>query len=292
MYVRKKRADGVWVKNLSPTRAIVPFLMQKKAESTVYFDQRIVVDQTLLFLKKLEEQTGRKVRLFHLILYFVGQALHLRPRLNRFVSGYRIYQRNGIYLSFSAKKEKSDSGELYVVKRKFDPSLSFFEFVESVERGIQEGKGKEPRSIDKEVAFFLKLPWFLLYPLVKLVFLLDWFGLLPNFFIKDDPFFSSIFIANLGSIGMKPGYHHLYEYGNIPLFMVIGEIEEELYRDPNGNIATRKVLPIRYTFDERIEDGLYCLGSLNLFRDWLSNPSSVLTTEGKFSPSSVSSENP
>ena len=55
---------------------------------------------------------------------------------------------------------------------------------------------------------------------------LDHFNLLPAFFIQDDPLYISVFVANLGSLKMGAAYHHLYEYGNCPLFLVLGQVED------------------------------------------------------------------
>jgi hypothetical protein len=85
--------------------------------------------------------------------------------------------------------------------------------------------------------------------------LLDYYNLLPGWYIKDDPLYTSIFVANLGSVGMGPGYHHLFEYGNCPLFIMIGKVEDRVVpRD--GQPVVRPILHIRFTYEERIEDGL------------------------------------
>jgi hypothetical protein len=64
-----------------------------------------------------------------------------------------------------------------------------------------------------------------------------------------------MFIANLGSVGMGPGYHHLYEWGNCPIFMMVGQIEEKsVVRD--GQIVARPIVHFRWSYDERIDDGI------------------------------------
>ncbi len=75
---------------------------------------------------------------------------------------------------------------------------------------------------------------------------------------------ASLFVANLGSVGLEAGYHHLWEYGNIPLFCVIGRVRP----GPDG----RRVATLKWSFDERVEDGLYCARSLDRIQDLLSHP--------------------
>ena len=83
---------------------------------------------------------------------------------------------------------------------------------------------------------------------------------------------SNVFIANLGSIHLDPAYHHLYEYGNIPIFIVVGKKRDEVVVDVNRKPVIKTIFPIRYTMDERIEDGLYCLKALELMKEMLENP--------------------
>ena len=77
--------------------------------------------------------------------------------------------------------------------------------------------------------------------------------------IDTDPLYTSAFVANLGSIGIDAAYHHLYEHGNCPLFVTIGQVRD-------GQLT------IRYTFDERVEDGLYCAKSLQVLAQRIEDP--------------------
>jgi hypothetical protein len=90
---------------------------------------------------------------------------------------------------------------------------------------------------------------------VKVFKLLDYFNLLPASFIKNDGFYTSLFAANLGSLGMRAGDHHLYEWGTCPLFMMIGHMEDRVFVE-DGQVVIKKVIPLRFTYDERIDDGL------------------------------------
>jgi hypothetical protein len=90
--------------------------------------------------------------------------------------------------------------------------------------------------------------------LVFVVRWLDSWNLLPDSFIKNDPLYASVFIANIGSFGMDPGYHHLYEYGNISIFGMVGKLQEMPVVE-GGQVVVGKILPIRWSFDDRVDDG-------------------------------------
>ena len=169
-------------------------------------------------------------------------------------------------MSFSAKKHKSDAGAVVVVKKALDPALDEQGLAQALEGGVVESRSAAPSVTDKELKILLALPTFVLALLVPLAKRLDGWGLLPAAFTRHDPLFASLFVANLGSLGMDAAQHHLYEYGNIPIFCVIGR-KKHAFVVTNGAVTAREVYPLRFTFDERIEDGLYCLQSLQMLKD-------------------------
>jgi hypothetical protein len=101
---------------------------------------------------------------------------------------------------------------------------------------------------------------------------LDYFGLLPASFIKGDGLYASVFLANLGSIGFDSVYHHLYEWGNVPIFVVIGKIKKEPVVGPDGRLEVQDVMDLKFTLDERITDGIYFVATIDMFRDLVENP--------------------
>jgi hypothetical protein len=95
----------------------------------------------------------------------------------------------------------------------------------------------------------------------------DAFGLLPRALTANDPLFASAFIANLGSVGLDAGYHHLWEYGNVSIFGVVGRVQ--------AGADGRRRVELKWSYDERIEDGLYCARSLDVLRELLARPESL-----------------
>lgn len=115
---------------------------------------------------------------------------------------------------------------------------------------------------DRELDLVLKVQGLPLRLLMALQRAADAWGLLPRSFIERDPLFASLFIANLGSLKMDSGFHHLFEYGSISIFCVIGRTAG----DPPK-------LTLRFTYDERIEDGFYANRALENMRSLIEKPS-------------------
>ena len=46
-----RRSDGDYLKSASPLRKMIPFLMQRRNESAVYFKQLLNLDKTLAYIE-------------------------------------------------------------------------------------------------------------------------------------------------------------------------------------------------------------------------------------------------
>jgi hypothetical protein len=261
--------DGKRV-SVHPYRRMMGFLMRGRNESAVYFEQRIDLSSTQLWLDQ------RGARLFHLVLHALASVLHERSRLNRFTVGHRTYQRNGVFLSFAAKKAMSDDAPLATIKREFKAGESFAELTGALGGDVAEARSDKASHIDKELSILLKLPGFLLAFLIGVLKRMYSWGLAPRSLVDTDPLYTSAFVANLGSIKIDAAYHHLYEHGNCPLFVTIGQVRQEPVA-VDGAIVAKPILTLRYTFDERVEDGLYAARSLKLFAERVENPASWLS---------------
>ena len=265
------RNDADVVDDVPATRRIMPFIMPTRNESLVFFDLDIdakAVDARVAAFKA----AGVRASAMHAVVVGAVRVLAERSRLNRFVAGGRLWQRRGIWISFSAKKQKNDKSAVVVVKKLLDPSLPDVDLARALEGSVVESRSDKESQTDKELKLFLALPVFLLALLAPLVGKLDAWGLLPRFYVDGDPLFSSLFVANLGSLNMDGARHHLYEYGNIPIFCTIGKKKHAFSVDEGGAVVAREVYPLHLTFDERIEDGLYCLQSMELLKQKLEAP--------------------
>ncbi len=273
------RPDGTLVPGLSPVRYIMPFLMRGRNESAVLHETRYDLSRTHAWLRRWNETHARKATLFHLVLFAVARALHERPGLNRFVSGGRIYQRNGVFLSFAAKAAFADDAPIVTVKLEFPADDTFAACVERVAgavegaRGPRQGKGS---TVDKELALAMAIPGFVLRGVMALLRWLDRVNLMPAGMIASDPMYASVFLANLGSLGIDDTFHHLYEYGTVSLFGAIGRAEKAVMVGEGGAPEARDAVKVCWSFDERINDGFYCASSLKLVQQVVEDPAAAI----------------
>lgn len=267
-----RRSDGDLVRDVPAYRRMLALLLPHRDDAAVFFEQRIDARAALELVRAWNARHEQKITFFHLVLRAIVETLDERPRLNRFTSGGRLYQRRGIWVTYSAKKAMSDDAPVVAIKQRFDPRASFEEMVASVHAAIGEGRSPRASAVDKELSLILKLPLFVLAPLVRLVRRLDAWNLLPRGFIEGDPMFASVFVVNLGSLKMDAIYHHAFDYGTIPIFVTIGQVRDAVAVRPDGSFEARKEVVLRWTYDERIEDGLYCARALDRLREKLESP--------------------
>jgi len=273
-----KRPDGTLIKGLPSFRGMLPFLMKTRTESAIYFEHDIDVTRTLEYLAEMNEgleKKDRKLTIFQIFLCAAVRTIALRPQLNRFVSGYRYYQRNEISINFVAKKQLTDDAEEINVKIPFDPNETLFTIPKRVNSYIYKAKSDEGNVNSSETDFLMKFPRSILKLIMKGFLFLDYWNLAPAGMIKADPFYSSLFVTNLGSVGVDAPAHHLFEWGNNGLFMAIGKIKKVYTMNEQGEIVGRDVVTVSYTLDDRISEGIYCARAIDMLKNFVENPETM-----------------
>jgi hypothetical protein len=271
------RPDGDLVRDVPPTKAIMPYLMRGRNESAVYFEQQVAMRKADAFTRAFNEaHPDTPINVQHLMMWAITHVLDEFPGMNRFVAGGRLYQRRGIWFTYSAKQSLKGASPLLVIKREFDPTESFAEMVAAMAHQLHDDRygGAVSRS-DKDAELILKLPGLLRRLVLAVGRFGDAFGLLPGSMIRDDPMYASAFFANLASIGMDACYHHLYEYGSIGIFCVIGRATTDP-GSPTSGPDRRRTMTVRWSFDERTEDGLVAGYALKRAKQILEDPEAAM----------------
>lgn len=271
------RSDGDRVKGLSPERRFMPFMMPTRNESVVYHEQNYDIGKTRRWLRDFNRANPpQTATMFHLFLWACGQGLNVYPSMNRFVLGRRIYQRRGVQVSFAAKKEFTATAPLVTVKKPFALNEPFAGAVKDMADRIGEGRSGKERQVDKELRLALLLPGLILRFFFWCLRGLDKINLMPRSMIESDPMYASLFVANLGSVGLDNTFHHLYEYGTVSIFAAMGTQKKALVVGRDGTPEVREMLQIRWTLDERIIDGMYAGESMQLVKKIMEDPERYL----------------
>jgi hypothetical protein len=271
-----RRPDGELVRDLPPTKRIMPYIMRGRNESAFYFEQHLSLQKTDAYIRMFNEaHPDTPIGVQHIVMRAILEVMTRFPTLNRFVAGGRLYQRSEIWFSYSAKQNLKEGSPLIVLKRRFHVDEPFEVMVADMQRQLSEGRfGGGVTASDKEIGLIMKLPGVGRRLLMAIGRFADAFGLLPRSFIDNDPLYGSAFFANVGSLGMDAGYHHLYEYGSIGVFGVLGRPTSEP-GSPTSGPDRRRTMTLRWTYDERMEDGLVAGFGLRLCKQFVEDPVGV-----------------
>ena len=269
-----ERSDADLLRDVHPVRRIMPFVMPTRTESAVLCREVVLATPAKEFLERFnaERPPQRPATLFHLLLRSLALVWHERPRLNRFVSGGQYYQRRGVWIAFSGKRGMSDDAPIFTAKRLFPPGETLTEMVDALWDMQLLGRSGKETDTDKEINLLVKLPAPLLRWFVRAGRWLNDHNLLPAKMIANDPLFASVFVANLGSVGIDACYHHNYDYGTIPIFVVMGKLKMEPIVAADGSVVAAEVFEMKYTYDERTEDGFYASRAISLLKHLLEHP--------------------
>ena len=269
------RRDGRLVRDVDGLHTIMMHIMPKRTESEVYQTYSVDVTRLLEYVaQKNAENPEMKTTVFHCVLAGAGRIVKLRPYLNRFICGRKLYERNKITLSFVAKRKFQDHSEesLMVVEVKDDTCLS------SITRQIQ-GEVKELRkddakgnSFDDTINAFGRIPGFLLRIVIGIFQHWSRAGRLPAALTEGDTNHTTVLLSNLGSIQCDCCYHHLNNYGTNSIMVTVGVIHKEPRVLEDGSIVIRDVMNLGLTADERIADGFYFAKCLKLLDRLLAEP--------------------
>jgi pyruvate/2-oxoglutarate dehydrogenase complex dihydrolipoamide acyltransferase (E2) component len=259
----------------------MPYIMPGRNHSAVYFTLRLDVTDTLVFLRRANDgrEHGR-LTFFHVVLAACVRTLVERPHLNRFVSGGGLYQRKGVQIAFAVKKAYEDRSAMTAVKVAFSKDDWLDSVARKTDEAIVVGRGKPLTASERQMSLMSRLPRRLMGVLLGLEDLLDRWNLLPPRIIEADPLHASLFLANVGSLGVDAPFHHLYERGTASIFAAVGRVESSDGRvessvgrvERPGRAKERHEVTIRFTFDERVAGGYYCAKSLERFRQLIEDP--------------------
>ena len=275
--IKKKwgdRKDGVWLKDIPAMNRIMPSLLPNRADNEAHISIEIDARPLNAYLEKLNEgRTEDKYTFFHLISAAAGKAFILRPKMNRFVVGSKMFQRRDVTVAFTVKKRFDDHAEEALAFFTYDPKETLSTYHKKIMAEIHKTKSYEEKDTSTgAMDVVTKLPQWMISGIVKFVLWLDKHGWAPEFLIGSDPNHAAIFLSNLGSIGLPGGYHHLVNWGTNSCFIVIGKKYMKMDYKKDGTEDLHEVIPIGITLDERIADGYYYSGTVALVQELLEHP--------------------
>ena len=271
-----RRPDGRRIKGIDPIVQVTPYLMPMRCDAQVFFKHSVDMEILSEFIKKQRKETGINLSYMELVSAGYLRAISRNPEVNRFIMNKQLFARNNCTMALTILKDPSDleKGET-VVKVWYDLTDTIYDVHERIEQAVRANRGDQPKNfLDKLAAFIFKVPG-LPTALVAVVKLLDRYGICPKFLIDELPFHASMFITNTASIGLHDVNHHIYNFGDVSMFLGMG-LPERVTVMEKGEPKAKRYLPIGVTVDERICSGAHYARFFSDFRRAIEHPELLL----------------
>lgn len=273
MGVRQK--EGRRVRTLCPMNHVAPFIMKTRGDSTNYYTDRVEISRAEAYIRSKKEQGYTGFNMMYVILAAYVRTVAHYPHINRFIRGQRIYARNCIEVMLTIKNELTLNSDETVLKVIFPADATAVEVYELLNAEIEKARSGGNTDFDGAARFLGHVPRPLLRFAVGCLNFLDYFGWLPRRLTKLSPFHGSLAITSMGSLRLNPIYHHLYNFGNIPIFCAFGGAYPEYVLQANGDVAKKKYVDLKFTLDERITDGLGYAEAIHSLKRFIQSPASL-----------------
>jgi len=268
------RTDGRRIRTEPPMNQVAPYIMVNRSGATNLFEESFEITNMERYIRQKRKEGMASFGVMHVMLACYCRALCRYPALNRFISGQKIYTHgDDIQFCMTIKKEMTSTAPESVIKIHLSPTDTAEDVYNKVNKEIENIKNSPlDSSFDNLAHLFMLIPGVFLKFVVWLLRTLDYFGLVPKFLLELSPFHGSVYFTSMGSLGIPPVFHHLYNFGNLPVFCSFGCKRRKLEVQEDGSVVQRKYIDFKISTDERIVDGFYYAAFFKHYKRLLQHP--------------------
>ncbi len=268
------RPDGRRLRTLSPMDQVSPYIMVTRNTAANSASESFEISHVSRYIRQKRREGLTSFGITHVFLAAYCRGIAKYPGLNRFISGQKVYSRGeDIQFCMTIKKEMTAASPDTVIKVHLSPRDTAEDVYRKVNEQIEAVKNTSlDSSFDNTAHALMMIPGVVLKFVVWLLRTMDYFGLLPKFLLEVSPFHGSVFFTSMGSLGIPPIYHHLYDFGNLPVFGAFGMKRRALEVQEDGSVIEKKYVDFKFTMDERIVDGFYYAAFLKHFKRIIQHP--------------------
>lgn len=262
--------EGHRIKSLNPFDTFVPIVMVERSDSQNTIIDSFEVEPIEAFIRQMRDEGLEGFGVLHVILAAYVRMVSQRPKVNRYIRGQRIWGRNEVTVSLAIMRKMSIDGVETNVKMHFKPDYDIYQIYDEVTKQIEQGM--KATSTDSVAKVLTKIPHLLLKFVMWFLKTLDYFNLLLPSLKEASPFHASMFITNMASLNIPPIRHHLYNFGNCPLFIAFGAKRTYYAFNEDGEPFKKRVIDFVVNMDERTTNGYYWASALKMFKHYLAHP--------------------
>ncbi len=276
------RKEGRLIRSLPAYNKFIPYIMPTRNDAMNMYEESFEVTGVDRRLRAMSVDGCKGIGMLHCIIAAYVRCVSMLPAINRFSVGRRIYSRTHIEVVMTVKRTLALGAEETSIKVYFEPTDTIYDVYRKMNEKIEEIKTSDDNNNTEDVAEALcRLPRFLLRFALMILRVMDYFGWLPQSLLDASPFHGSLIITDLGSLRIGPIYHHIYNFGTLPVFIAFGAKRHAYELDRHGQMVDNKYVDMKAVMDERITDGHYFSQFLQAMRYIFQHPDIVETPPSK-----------
>ena len=267
-----RRPDGKRLKSVDPIVRITPYLMPMRCDAQVFLQHNLDYEKMSRYIVK-KGREGEKITFMQILVAAYVRAVSRHPEVNRYIFNKQYYARNNCSVSYAVLKDPQnhDSPET-TVRILFDLTDTIIDVRDRMDHAVETTRATEDGDFVIRLARVVLAVPGIATLLVNAVKLLDRYGLIPGILTRELPFYSGLFVTNNGSIGLPSPLHHIYNFGNVSLFMGMGGVQKEAYVEPDGKTRMRRYMQLGITADERVCSGAHYAAFFADVMHYIANP--------------------
>ena len=271
------RKDGKKIRDIDVFHKIMIDIKSERCDADVYINQKFDVTNLVEYIEqKKKEDPENKITFFHAFMTAFAKAVYNRPLMNRFIANRTFYDRNDVVLAFIAKVVFEDKSEEVMINITVDPDDNIFTLRDKISKRVNKvrdgKKDKKKDGTNNVVDIIGKFPKFLRVFIIGILKIMDNHGWLPESFTKDNLYYSTAILSNLGNFGIGSIYHNIVNFGTSSIIGTMGKIHKEKVLDDKGKEKIIDVCDFGINMDERIADGYYFAKSLKYLQYIIEHP--------------------
>lgn len=269
------RIDGRKIRTLAPMAQITAYFQWERNICSNFFEESFEITNIDRYIRQKRREGMTDFGITHVLLAAYVRGVAKYPQLNRFISGQKVFSRdNDIQYCMVIKKEMNVDSPDTSIKVHLTPYDTAEDVYNKLNVAVEKVKATQEldSNLDGLIMLLNLIPSIVLKFVVWLLKFLDYFGLLPKFLLELSPFHGSLFFTSMGSLGIPPIYHHLYDFGNLPVFGAFGMKRKANEVLDDGTVVQRKYIDVKFVLDERICDGYYYATFFKYYRRLLAHP--------------------
>ena len=269
------RSDGRRLRTLDPMAQITTYFQWERNICSNMFEEALEITHTERYIRQKRREGYTDFGITHVLLAAYVRGIAKYPQLNRFISGQKVYSRGeDIQYCMVVKKAMRVDAPDTSIKVHLSPYDTAVDVYNKLNAAVESVKSSQEldSSLDGLIGTLNLVPGVFLKFTVWLLKLLDYFGLLPRFLLELSPFHGTLFFTSMGSLGIRPIYHHLYDFGNLPVFGAFGMKRKAYELQEDGTVTLKKYVDIKFVTDERIVDGYNYATFFKYYRRLVQHP--------------------